>query len=63
MSMGKLFVIGVAVVAGYFLGYNDARKHTENIVERSVQEVREFFGADKSRNDVDAIMNKVEGKN
>ena len=63
MSTGKLFVLGVAVAAGYFLGYNDARKNPENIVSRSVQEVREFFGADKSRNDVDAIMNKVEGKN
>jgi hypothetical protein len=61
--MGKVFVMGIAVAFGYFVGYKDARKHTENIVTRSVQEVREFFGADKSRNDVDAIMNKVEGKN
>ena len=61
--MGKIFLLGVAVAVGYFTGYNDARKHSENIVTRSVQEVREFFGADKSRNDVDAIMSKVEGKN
>lgn len=61
--MGKLFLLGVAVVGGYFLGYNDARKHPDNIVTRSVEEVRVFFGADKSRNDVDAIMSKVEGKN
>ena len=63
MSMGKLFVLGVAVVVGYFLGYNDARKHSEHFVTRSVQEVREFFGGDTNRNDVDAVMNKIEGKN
>lgn len=63
MSMGKLFVLGIAVVAGYFLGYNDARKHSEHFVTRAVQDVREFFGGSENRNDVDAVMNKLEGKN
>jgi hypothetical protein len=61
--MGKLFVLGVAVTVGYFLGYNDARKHPEHVVTRAVQEVREFFGANENRNDVDAVMTKIEGKN
>jgi hypothetical protein len=59
--MGKLFVLGIAIVIGYFIGYRDARAHPDHFVTRSIEEVREFFGADGSRNDVDAVMNKLEG--
>jgi hypothetical protein len=61
--LGKVFLLGVALSAGYFIGYNDARKHSEHFVTRSVQEVRDFFGGDSNRNDVDAMMNRIEGKN
>lgn len=60
--MGKVLLLGVALTAGYFFGYNDARNHSENIVARGVAQVREFFGGAENRNDIDAVMNKVEGK-
>jgi hypothetical protein len=59
--MGKLFLLGIAIAFGYFIGYRDARAHSDHIVTRSIEEVRVFFGADGSRNDVDAVMNKLEG--
>ena len=34
--MGKVFLLGVAIVVGYFIGYRDARNHSEHIVTRSV---------------------------
>jgi hypothetical protein len=62
--MGKIFVLGVAIAVGYGLGYRDARNHSEHIVTRAVEQVRETFGAKSgSANDVDAVMRKVEGKN
>ena len=62
--MGKIFVLGVAIAVGYALGYRDARNHSEHIVTRAVEQVRETFGAKSgSANDIDAVMRKVEGKN
>ena len=62
--MGKVFVLGVAIAVGYAIGYRDARTHSQHIVTRTVELVRETFGADsRSANDIDAVMKKVEGKN
>ena len=62
--MGKIFVLGVAIAAGYAIGYRDARSHSEHIVIRAVEQVRLTFGAESgSANDIDAVMKKVEGKN
>ena len=62
--MGKIFVLGVAIAVGYAIGYKDARNHSEHIVTRAVEQVRETFGAETgSANDIDAVMKKVEGKN
>ena len=62
--MGKVFVLGVAIAVGYAIGYRDARNHSQHIVTRTVEQVRETFGADsRSANDIDAVMKKVEGKN
>jgi hypothetical protein len=60
--MGKVFVLGMAIAVGYFIGYRDARHHTENVVTRAVEQVRTTFGRNAG-NDVDAVMSKVEGKN
>ena len=60
--MGKLFVLVLAVAVGYSLGFRDARKNSEDILTRAVEQIRVTFGA-KPANDVDAVMNKVEGKN
>ena len=62
--MGKIFVLGVAIAVGYGMGYHDARTHSEHIVTRAVELVRETFGSNSaSANDIDAVMKKVEGKN
>jgi hypothetical protein len=61
--MGKAFLLGLALTVGYFIGYRDARNHSEHIVARAVVQVREFFGGSQNRNDIDAVMTKVEGKN
>lgn len=62
--MGKLFVLGVAIAAGYAIGYHDARIHSDHILTRAVEQVRVTFGAKSaSANDIDAVMRKVEGKN
>ena len=60
--MGKLFVLVFAVAVGYSLGFRDARKHSEHILTRAVEQIRVTFGAQPT-NDIDAVMNKVEGKN
>ena len=60
--MGRAFLLGVALTVGYFVGYRDARNHSEHVVARAVDQVREFFGGAENRNDIDAVMNKVEGK-
>lgn len=60
--MGKLFVLGVGIAVGYGLGFRDARNHSEHILTRAVDQVRETFGG-RPANDVDAVMSKVEGKN
>lgn len=59
--MGKLFVLGAAIAVGYALGYRDARTHSEHIVTRVVDQVRVTFGS-SAGNDVDAVMNRLEGK-
>lgn len=59
--MGKLFVLAAAVAAGYALGYRDARRHDRDILTRVVQQVRVTFGT-SSGNDVDAVMNRLEGR-
>ncbi len=61
--MGKLFVLGVAVAVGYAIGFRDAREHSEHILTRAVQEIRTTFGGNVGKNDVDAVMTKLEGKN
>ena len=62
--MGKIFVLGVAIAVGYAIGYRDARVHSEHIVTRAVDQVRETFGSKSaSANDIDAVMKRVEGKN
>jgi hypothetical protein len=61
--MGKLFVLGFAIAVGYAIGYSDARNHSDHIVTRAVEQVRDMFGGKKSTNDIDAVMTKVEGKN
>ena len=60
--MGKAFLLGVAIIIGYSIGYRDARVHPKNILARAVDQVKETFNA-KPMNDVDAVMTKVEGKN
>lgn len=60
--MGKLFMLGIAIAAGYAFGFRDARQNSENIVARAVVQVRIAFGG-RPANDVDAIMTRVEGKN
>jgi hypothetical protein len=60
--MGKFFLLSVAIVVGYFLGYRDARIHSDHILGRAVNQVRTVFHATPT-NDVDAVMTKVEGKN
>lgn len=59
--MGKFLLIVAAVAAGYELGYRDARRHSEHVATRAVQQIRTTFGATPA-NDVDAIMNRLEGK-
>lgn len=59
--MGKVFVLGIAIAAGYFIGYRDARNHSEHIVTRTVEQIKTTFGRNAG-NDVDAVMSKVEGK-
>ncbi len=59
--MGKMFVIGAAIAAGYALGYRDARVHTEHVVTRVVEQVKTTFGGSPG-NDVDDLMNRLEGK-
>ncbi len=59
--MGKLVVFAAAVAVGYALGYRDARTHADHIVTRAVQQVRTTFGA-HAANDVDKVMNRLEGK-
>jgi hypothetical protein len=60
--MGKFFVLGLAIVVGYVLGFRDARNHSDHVVSRAVDQVRETFGA-ANHNDIDGKMNTLEGKN
>ncbi|HEX6313579.1 MAG TPA: hypothetical protein VFZ73_01920 [Gemmatimonadaceae bacterium] len=60
--MGKFFVLGVAIAIGYAIGFRDARHNTDHIVARAVEQVRVTFGAE-NKNDIDARMTKLEGKN
>lgn len=60
--MGKAFLFGIAIAIGYSIGYRDARAHPNHILARFVDQVKVTFNA-KPANDIDAVMNKVEGKN
>ena len=62
MSAGKLLLLGVAIAIGYGIGFRDARHHSDHIVTRSVDAIRVFFGGAENRNDIDAVMTRVEGK-
>lgn len=59
--MGRIVVLGLAIAIGYSIGYRDARHHPEHVLARAVKVVRDTFGAEP-RNDVDAMMNRIEGK-
>jgi hypothetical protein len=50
-----LLVIGISI--GYFIGFGDAKKHTDNVVQRLVTRVG--LGAGAQSNDIDARMEKV----
>lgn len=52
-----LLAIGISI--GYFLGFGDAKKHHDNIVQRMVARVG--LGAGAQSNDIDAKMEKVSG--
>jgi hypothetical protein len=60
--MGKLFVLGIAIAVGYTFGYRDARAHSQDILTRTVVQIRTTFGG-KELNNVDAVMTKIEDKN
>jgi hypothetical protein len=60
--MGKIFVLVAAIAVGYSLGYRDARAHPDHVVTRVVEQIKETFGTGGG-NDVDAVMNRLEGRN
>ena len=53
-----VLVIGIAI--GYFYGFDDAKKHDENVVERVVERVGTTGG--KYQTDVDKQMEAAERK-
>jgi len=53
-----LLAIGIAI--GYFIGFGDAKKHADNVVQRMVTRIG--MGAGAQGNDIDARMEKVGGK-
>lgn len=59
--MGKLLLILACIAIGYEVGFRDARRHEDHVVTRAVAQVRTTFGG-RSANDVDEIMDKLEGK-
>ena len=59
--MGKFFLLAIAICVGYAVGYRDARAHSDHILGRAVELVRQTFGAENG-NDIDGRMEKLEGK-
>ena len=53
-----VLVVGIAI--GYFYGFDDAKKHDENVVERVVERVGTTGG--KYQTDVDKQMEAAERK-
>src|SRR5688500_19355753 len=58
LKFGLALVIGISI--GYFYGFDDAKKHVENVVERVVGKVG--TKGEKYRTDVDKQMEAAEKK-
>lgn len=54
-----LLLVGLGIAIGYFLGFDDARRHEQNLLDRAVVWTRGAFG-DHHPNDIDAAMSRVE---
>ena len=54
-----LFALVVGISIGYFYGFDDAKKHDENVVERVVDRVGAGSGG-RYNNDVDKQMDRLE---
>jgi hypothetical protein len=50
-----LFALVVGISIGYFYGFDDAKKHEENVVSRVVDQVG-GSNRDRYRNDIDKQM-------
>ncbi len=46
--MRNVFILVIGLAIGYFVGYNDARKHTKHVVERTLDKIG--VGARKNLN-------------
>ena len=57
MKFVLVLIAGIAI--GYFYGFDDARKHDENVVKRVVERVG-GTNRDNYRNDVDKKMETAE---
>ncbi|HTK54940.1 MAG TPA: hypothetical protein VL308_23765 [Gemmatimonadaceae bacterium] len=53
------FALVVGIAIGYFYGFDDARKHAENVVTRVVAEVG-GSNRDRYSNDIDKRMDNLE---
>lgn len=56
-----LLALAIGISIGYFYGFDDAKKHDENVVTRVVDSVG-GSNRDKYRTDVDKQMEAVEKK-
>jgi hypothetical protein len=56
-----LFLMALGGAIGYFAGFGDAQTHKENVVQRAVARVGKST-RDRSPNDVDAQMERLEKK-
>ena len=56
-----IVLLAIGITIGYFIGFKDARKHTDNVVKRIVDRVG---GDARSRvsNDIDARLEKQGGR-
>jgi hypothetical protein len=59
--MAKIFLLAIGVVIGYWIGFGDARTHEENVAVRLVERVRTGMGSGVGNN-VDSVMNRLEGR-
>jgi hypothetical protein len=53
-----LLLIAVGIAIGYFVGFGDARKHSQNVVERLVDRAGGAM-RDSLRNDIDARVDRA----